>query len=231
MLIAIIAAMEEEISPLKSQLQNIVTETIAGFEFYRGSLYSKNVILLKSGIGKVNAAMSTTLLLKLFKPDYVINTGSAGGFSLDLNIGDLIVSNKVCHHDVDVSAFGYELGQLPGLPNYFLPDPRLLKKTMAHLDLLSDVPHRVGLIASGDRFVHEESDVAELKVQFPEIMACEMEAAAVAQACHHFNVPFVVIRAISDIPGKENAISFETFLIHAAQNYTQFLLSMLKDME
>ena len=229
MLIAIVAAMEEEITPLKSKIQPITSEIIGGFEFHRGSIYGKELILLKSGIGKVNTAIGTALLLKLFKPDYVINTGSAGGFNLDLNIGDIIVSDKVCHHDVDLSAFGYDLGQLPQLPTYFLPDDKLVKTTVAHLNRLDNVPYHLGMIASGDRFVHDENDVASVKEKFPDIMACEMEAAAVAQTCHQFCTPFVVIRAISDIPGKKNVIAFETFLSQAVQTYTKFLLSMLED--
>lgn len=111
--------MEEEVTILRDQLKNATQENIAGCEFTTGVYEDKEVILLKSGIGKVNAAVSTTLLLDRFQPDYVINTGSAGGFHHTLNVGDIVISTDVRHHDVDVTIFDYEYGQVPGLPGCF----------------------------------------------------------------------------------------------------------------
>ena len=116
MKVAIIGAMEEEVTILRDKLENLKQETIAGSEFNIGTLNGVDVIVLKSGIGKVNAAMSTTILLEKFKPDYVINTGSAGGYHEELNVGDVVISTEVRHHDVDVTIFGYEYGQVPQLP-------------------------------------------------------------------------------------------------------------------
>ena len=228
MLIAIIAAMEEENASLRIQLKNIKTEIMHGFEFCCGTIYGKDVVLLKSGVGKVNAAISTTLLLHQYKPDYVINTGTAGGFDPSLNIGDLVISENVLHHDVNVTSFGYEAGQLPGLPTLFSPDKQLLAITIKQLDAL-DIPYRQGLIASGDRFIHEGNDVNTIRRLFPDMMACEMEAAAVAQVCYKFKIPFIVIRAISDIPGKENVRDFKIFLKTSTQTYTRLLIEMLRN--
>lgn len=116
MKLAVIGAMEEEVTILRSKLKDAKQEMIAHCEFTTGDYEGIEVILLKSGIGKVNAAISTTLLLDRFKPDYVINTGSAGGFHHTLNVGDVVISTDVRHHDVDVTAFDYEYGQVPGLP-------------------------------------------------------------------------------------------------------------------
>jgi len=231
MKIAIIGAMEEEVTLLRSKLSNLTTEVHAGFEYYLGQIGQIEVALLRSGIGKVNAAISTTLLLELYQPDYVINTGSAGGFHTDLNVGDIVISSSVCHHDVDVTPFGYDLGQVPGLPPCFMPDDHLVKIAQGAIEDLQEVVHMHGLIATGDRFMHHEEDVTNTRNNFPDMIACEMEAAAVAQVCHSFSKPFVIIRSLSDIAGKENAITFEKYLEQAATHSAKVILAMLTKLE
>ncbi len=125
MKIAIIGAMEEEVTLLRDNIKESTQETVAGCEFTFGKMRGADVILLRSGIGKVNAAMSTTILEK-YKPDCIINTGSAGGFNPELNVGDAVISTEVRHHDVDVTAFGYEYGQVPQLPAAFIADDKLI---------------------------------------------------------------------------------------------------------
>lgn len=227
MKIAIIGAMEEEVALLRSKLENQTTEIYAGFEYYLGQIADKQIVLLRSGIGKVNAAISTAILLQIFKPDYVINTGSAGGFHTDLEVGDIVISSAVCHHDVDVTPFGYDLGQVPGLPACFLPDQKLIDAAKNSIESLKEVTHMHGLIATGDRFMHQPEDVNNTRKNFPEMIACEMEAAAVAQVCHTFEKPFVIIRSLSDIAGKENAKTFEQYLEQAATHSAKVILGML----
>jgi adenosylhomocysteine nucleosidase len=231
MKIAIIGAMEEEVSLLRSKLSNLSTEVHAGFEYYLGQIGTVDVALLRSGIGKVNAAISSTLLLELYQPDYVINTGSAGGFHTDLNVGDIVISSSVCHHDVDVTPFGYELGQVPGSPPCFMPDPHLIKIAQHAIESLQEVVHMHGLIATGDRFMHQADDVTQTRTNFPDMIACEMEAAAVAQVCHSFSIPFVIIRSLSDIAGKENAVTFEKYLEQAATHSAKVILAMLTQLQ
>lgn len=231
MKIAIIGAMEEEVALLRSKLDNLQTEVHAGFEYYTGQIEGTEIALLRSGIGKVNAAVSTTLLLQVYQPDYVINTGSAGGFHTDLNVGDVVISSSVCHHDVDVTPFGYALGQVPGLPACFMPDQHLVKAAQEAIEDLKEVVHMHGLIATGDRFMHKEDDVNATRENFPEMIACEMEAAAVAQVCHSFSIPFVIIRSLSDIAGKENAVTFEKYLEQAATHSAKVILTMLKKLQ
>lgn len=228
MKIGLIGAMEEEVALLRGRLNNLQAHTKAGFVFYTGQLAGHEVVLLRSGIGKVNAAISTTLLLDTYQVDAVINTGSAGGFDPELNVGDVIIGTKVCHHDVDVTAFGYEAGQVPGLPTCFLADPKLVALAEAAVSELPNLHAKTGLIASGDRFMHDPDDVARVRQRFPAMLAVEMEAAAIAQACHLFETPFVIIRALSDIAGKENAQTFEQYLQTAAEHAAQLILSMLK---
>ena len=127
MKIAIIGAMEEEVTLLRDKIENKTVEVIAGCEFTTGTYGGVDVVLLRSGIGKVNAAMSTTILLEKYNPDYVINTGSAGGYDPELNVGDLVISTEVRHHDVDCTVFGYEYGQVPQLPAAFHADKELFK--------------------------------------------------------------------------------------------------------
>ena len=122
MKIGIIGAMEPEVAILREQISNRETITVAGCEFYSGELAGHQVILTRSGIGKVAASIATTILLERFAPDCVINTGSAGGFDPELHVGDVVISNDVRHHDVDVTAFGYEPGQLPQQPAAFASD-------------------------------------------------------------------------------------------------------------
>jgi len=227
MTFGIIGAMEQEIALLRQQLQDASHSQKAGFDFYRGTLSGHDVVLVKSDIGKVNAAIATTLLLDDYAPDVVINTGSAGGFDSELEVGDLIIGEKVCHHDVDVTPFGYEAGQVPGLPPCFLADPQWVRRARAAA-AATGLKHKTGLIASGDRFMHDPDDVARVRARFPAMLAAEMEAAAIAQACHRFDTPFVIIRALSDIAGKENAVTFEQFLETAARRSAELILALLR---
>ncbi|SMR71669.1 adenosylhomocysteine nucleosidase [Marinobacterium sediminicola] len=226
--IALIGAMDQEIELLKNSLDDLESRSICGFDFYTGTMHGVEVVLLKSGIGKVNAAIGTTLLLQAFSPDCVINTGSAGGFDSRLNVGDVVISDEVRHHDVDVTVFGYEPGQVPGLPPAFTADPLLAR--MAE-ECISQLPHTNtvrGLIATGDSFMNCPERVAHTRKIFPAMQAVEMEAAAIAQTCHQFETPFIVIRALSDIAGKESNLSFEQFLDTAAKHSAEMVMALVQ---
>jgi adenosylhomocysteine nucleosidase len=229
--VAIIGAMEEEVSILRDKMTDREEITIANSEFSTGKLNGVHVILLKSGIGKVNAAMSTAILLERFNPDYVINTGSAGGFLPSLNVGDVVISTEVCHHDVDVTAFGYEYGQVPGLPPAFLADEKLVQIAEKSAENISDIQVVKGLIATGDSFMNDPARVEFVRKQFNELYAVEMEAAAIAQVCYQFNTPFVIIRALSDIAGKESNVSFEQFLQTAALHSANLVMNMVENLK
>lgn len=226
--VAIIGAMDEEVAILREKISNRQETTVAGSVFYTGTLNGYDVILLKSGIGKVNAAISTTILLQQFKPDYVINTGSAGGHLATLNVGDIVISSEVRHHDVDVTIFNYEYGQVPGLPAAFKADENLIALAEKSAEGNTNVQVVTGLIATGDSFMNDPERVAFVSEKFGDLYAVEMEAAAVAQVCHQFGVPFVVIRALSDIAGKESNVSFEQFLQTAAVNSSMVVEKMVE---
>lgn len=228
MKIAVIGAMEQEVELLRNVIDDKKVVTIANSEYTTGTYKGKEVILLKSGIGKVNAAMSTTLLLHEFKPDVVINTGSAGGYDPNLDVGAIVISDEVRHHDVDVTIFNYEIGQVPQLPAAFKSDERLMKIAKEAVSEIGEHQYTVGLICSGDAFMNDPQRVEQVRGHFPEMIAVEMEAAAVAQVCYQFNTPFVVIRALSDIAGKESNISFDEFLPVAAKHSTEIVLKTIE---
>ena len=227
MKIAVIGAMEEEVEYLREEVASAQATTIAGCEFIEGEIEGRQIVLVKSGIGKVNAAVATTLLLTHFKPDVVLNTGSAGGFQESLEVGTVVISDEVRHHDVNVTAFGYEHGQVPGHPPAYKADSRLVDVARAAVEEIGKHAHATGLIASGDTFMSDAAHVNEVKRLFPTMIAAEMEAAAVAQVCHQFGTPFVVIRALSDIAGKESSISFDEFLPVAARHSTDIVLKAI----
>ena len=228
MRIGVIGAMEEEVEMLRASLEDPAAEVIANSEFTTGTYNGQEIVLLKSGIGKVNAAMSTTILLQHFTLDMVINTGSAGGFDQELEVGAIVISDEVRHHDVDVTAFGYEMGQVPQLPAAFRSDAALMELAEKAVEELGEHAYAVGLIATGDSFMNDPVRVETVRSQFPGMKAAEMEAAAVAQVCHQFEVPFVVIRALSDIAGKESDISFDEFLPQAARHSTDIVLNVIE---
>ncbi|MCA0969995.1 5'-methylthioadenosine/S-adenosylhomocysteine nucleosidase [Halobacillus litoralis] len=227
MTIGIIGAMDEEVELLKQTMTNTKEQEVAGSLFIEGQLHEKDVVLLKSGIGKVNAAMSTTILHERYDLEAVINTGSAGGFAKELEVGDVVVSTLVTHHDVDVTAFQYEYGQVPGMPAMYAADEKLVNQAMEAVEQTSAKASK-GIIATGDSFMQEQTRVDFVRGQFPEMIAAEMEAAAIAQVCYKYGTPFVVIRALSDIAGKESSISFDQFLPKAAENAATMIMTMVK---
>lgn len=231
MKIGIIGAMDEEVAILKEKIQNREDLTIGKSEFSIGKIDNIDVVLLKSGIGKVNAAVGTTLLLDHFKPDYVLNTGSAGGYHNELNVGDIVISTDVRHHDVDVTIFGYEYGQVPQMPPGFTPDARLVEKAEKAAVGITGIKVAKGLIVTGDSFMNDPERVEFVRGKFTDLYAVEMEAAAIAQVCHLFNVPFVIIRSLSDIAGKDSNISFDQFLETAALHSATLILNIINEFE
>src|SRR5690625_1126730 len=227
MTIAIIGAMEEEVGLLLDKMDIQAKETIANCLFIRGTLKEKELILLRSGIGKVNAAMATTILHERYQPNVVINTGSAGGLDSQLSIGDIIISDRVVHHDVDATAFDYEYGQVPGMPFYYESDPKLIKMVEQSIQEINKVKCQQGLIATGDSFIQEPEAMQAIQEKFPDVIAAEMEAVAIAQVCHQYETPFVVIRALSDIAGKESAHSFDQFVEQAAQHAAELIIKVV----
>ncbi|WP_067837171.1 5'-methylthioadenosine/S-adenosylhomocysteine nucleosidase [Amphibacillus sediminis] len=230
MTIGIIGAMDQEISMLKNNMEIESEITIANCTFIKGTLNHKAVVLLKSGIGKVNAALATTILHERYKPAYVINTGSAGGLATDLNVGDIVIGSEVIHHDVDVTAFDYQYGQVPGMPVTYQADQVLIQQVEKVLETFASIASKQGLIATGDSFMSDPNRVNAVRKLIPEVMAVEMEAAAIAQVCYQYEVPFVTIRALSDIAGKESHLSFDQFLDLAAKHAAELIIKVIENL-
>lgn len=227
----IIGAMEPEVAILKKNLENCVITEHAGYTFYQGTLNGQDIVLVQSGIGKVAAALATALLIDKFSPDYVVNTGSAGGFDQSLKVGDIVISSEVKYHDVDVTAFGYEIGQLPGNPASYLPHQVLVDAAKTSIASLDNINTLVGLITTGDTFMTKDDDIAKARKNFPTMAAVEMEGAAIAHTCHQFAVPFVIIRSMSDIAGKESPTSFEAYLETASVNSSAMVTAMIAELK
>jgi adenosylhomocysteine nucleosidase len=226
---AIIGAMQEEIDCLLSVIENKKEVEIKGFKYYEGILNSKEVVISLSGIGKVNATVGTTLLIDKFNPDYIINTGSAGGFSEKLNIKDIVISSEVIHCDADSRGFGYQYGQIPQMPHMYYPNKHLVEKAEEVAREIEGVNVYKGLIGSGDSFISNEQQITHLQTYLPGLLAAEMEGAAIAQTCYLLNKPFVIIRAISDIVVKDgNAITFDEFVVEAGKTSASLIQRLLE---
>jgi len=197
--IGIIGAMELEVSELKSQLEDIQIIEKTGMKFYEGKLNGKNVVIVQSGIGKVNAGVCTQILIDAFGVDAVINTGVAGSLRAEINIGDIVVSTDACEHDMDVSALGYEPGIIPQMAeSFFKADKDLVDKAIAVCkEVNPDIEVYEGRVLSGDQFISDNA-VKDRLIKHFQGSCTEMEGAAVAHVAYLNQIPYVVIRAISD---------------------------------
>ena len=211
MKIGIIAAMEQEAREIIDHLTGLRKSVKGNQRFYEGSIEGTEIVLVQSGIGKVNAAIATTLLIDAFKAEAVINTGSAGGIGEGLNVEDLIISSELAYNDADARAFGYDFGQIPQMPPRYSSDQHLIsvfKQAAGNRNW--DI--KEGLIVTGDSFISDKSRILEIRDQFKDVLVTEMEGTAVAQTCYQFSIPFVVIRAVSDVADEEASVSFEEFI-------------------
>jgi len=236
-MIGIIGAMEDELTLLRSVMENNVIEKSGIFEFIQGKLESKDAVLLRSGIGKVNAAVSCAVLIQHYKPKLVINTGVAGGIDPALSFGDIIIANGLLYHDVDVTAFNYKPGQLPGQPpifpvaeKYLLAAENAMDELKAEKRFPEKFNHVRGIIGSGDVFMHQKERIDAVRLTFPEIKAVEMESAAIAHTCYLFDVPFLIIRSLSDIAGHESPKTFQEYTPFASENSADLVRRIVKNL-
>lgn len=229
MKIGIIAAMPEELKVLVEHLTNPQKHLRLGHVYYSGSIGRHEVVLVESGIGKVMSAMSVAVLVNDFKVTAIINTGSAGAVAPGLEIGDVVVADRLVYHDVDVTAFGYDYGQMARQPLYYEASRYLVSEMRKVLDKTQQTS-RVGLIATGDSFIAGQDKIDQIKAHFPDVLAVEMEGAAIAQATHSIGLPFMVIRAMSDTASHDANITFDEFIHHAGQRSAETLIAFLKDL-
>ncbi|MBO6047254.1 MAG: 5'-methylthioadenosine/adenosylhomocysteine nucleosidase [Erysipelotrichaceae bacterium] len=217
-MLGIIGAMKEEVSEVLALMTVKDEQEVLNYHFFHGTLAGYDTVVVQGGVGKVNATISTTLLLENYKIDHIINIGSAGGLRLNQEVGDIIIGERVAHHDVDLVGFDYEYGALPGLPVYYEADQRMIKLSKEILNNLALTAHN-GLIVSGDQFVHRQDQVDVINSHYPDALCSDMEAASIAQTCTVFKVPFIITRGLSDIFNKGNNMTqFDQYLAKAAKS-------------
>lgn len=227
-MIGIIGAMKQEVDQLLSLMKVTEDSYDCGYHFYKGLMADKDVVVVQGGIGKVNASLSAAILLKDYPIDYVINIGSAGGLKEQENIGDIIIGEKVIHHDFDLTGFGRPIGQVPDMPHYFEADSKMIE--LAHQILEKNNQKAfIGVIASGDQFVCREDQVRFILKNIPDALCAEMEAASIAQICFIFKKPFLITRGISDVYNKgSNSIQFDQYLEKASRSSALMCYEMVK---
>lgn len=228
MVIGIIGAMDEEVKILLDNIKIDNKKIKAKMEFVSGVLWGKNVVVVRCGIGKVNAAVCTQILIDDYKVDNIINVGVAGGIGIEINPGDLVVADSLVQHDMDTSAFGDKLGQIPRLEVFdFKCDNELVRLAKEACKSSSGHKSFVGRIVSGDQFIADVNKIKWLQEEF-QALACEMEGASIAQVAYLNSVPFVIIRSISDNANNGAHIDFEKFIPIAVENSTKILKNMLE---
>ena len=228
-MIGIIGAMEEEIAKLKDSMDNIKIEKIAGMEFYCGEIAGKPVTVVRSGIGKVNAAACTQILADRFHVDRVINTGIAGSLRNEINIGDIVLSTDAVIHDMNVEGFGYPRGQVPRMDVFAFPtDEDLRKKAKGICDECIGVGVYEGRILSGDIFVSDRGIKEDLQRTF-DGFCTEMEGAAIAQVAYLNNIKCLIIRAISDKADDSASVDYPEFEKQAIKNCVKLTLKLIEN--
>jgi adenosylhomocysteine nucleosidase len=227
MRIGVIVAMQKELKLLLPLIENIETREKGRYTLYMGQLSGHELMVMQAGIGKVNAALCTQTLIDTFKPELFVNSGVAGGADASMHVLDLFVATGVAYHDVWCGP-ETEYGAAAGFDRILKADERVYK--IADKILQSD-KLKLGLICSGDKFISQEQEVAEIKSHFPEALAIDMESGAIAQVCVMNKTPFAVLRVISDTPGQEENISqYENFWADAPQETFEALRNILKEL-
>lgn len=232
MTIGIIGAMEEEITNVLEDMNVVATKNALGLDFYLGTLNNSNnnIVLVRSGIGKVNAALCAQVLIDLFAVDAIINVGVAGAIDKNIKIGDIVISTDAVQHDFDTSALGDEPGVISRMDtSVFHADPRLIESAKKAVEGIG-FPVYEGRIASGDQFVSEPALKEKIAKLFNPI-CCEMEGAAIAHACYLNRVPFVIIRAISDNAEEGCDVNYERFFRESAVTAGRIIKNMIAEIQ
>lgn len=227
-MLGIIGAMEEEVAALIGKMEEKSSKTIAAMEFHKGVLEKKEVIVVRSGIGKVNAALCSQILVDCYKVDAIVNTGIAGSLNNEINIGDIVLSSDALQHDVDVTCFGYAPGQIARVDTVSFPaDEKLLQLAKECCETVNpDIQVHVGRVVSGDQFISDKEKKKWLTTQF-DGFCTEMEGAAIAQAAYLNKIPYLVIRAISDKADDSATVDYPVFEAEAIRHTVKLVLQLL----
>ena len=227
-MIGIIGAMEEEVQELIADLESAEKKTVASMDFYKGTLYGKDCVIVKSGVGKVNATLCTQILADFYRPEALINTGVAGSLDAQINIGDMVVSEDAVQHDMDASAVGDPVGQVPRMDVLAFPaDPVLVKKAVeANQKANPDIQTFTGRVASGDQFISGGEKKKQIQENF-HARCAEMEGAAIAHGAYLNKIPYVILRAISDKADGSVQMDYPTFEKQAIVHCVRLLRELI----
>lgn len=227
--IGIIVAMEEELEAVLDIMDNIEEKEIYGLTFKTGQIEKNKIIVVKCGVGKVNAARVTQILIDTFNVKCVINVGAAGALNPFLNIGDIVIGEKLIQHDFDITAFDHDKGYITGVGDYIYSDSELIEKFENAANNLKGKDYKIkkGIIATGDIFCTDIEMKNKIFSKF-DADCVEMEGAAIAQVCYLDKIPFIVIRSISDSPNGNNEIDFDKFVELASKRCANILREFLK---
>ena len=222
-MIGIIGAMDEEISVILSEMNNISEYNINNIKFYKGKIYDKDLVLVKSGIGMVNASIITTLLIKEFDVNKILFSGVAGSLNKNINVGDIVIADSLVEYMFNAIEFGYEIRQIPRMENSVFKSENLLNKIR---DILKNDSIFYGKILSGDKFVSNLEEKEKIGKKF-DALAVDMESAAVAHCAYILGVEFAIIRSISDSLNSDSVMEYAEFVNVAAMNSKEILLKLL----
>ncbi|MCI7241089.1 MAG: 5'-methylthioadenosine/adenosylhomocysteine nucleosidase [Bacilli bacterium] len=227
--IGIIFAMKEELDSLLKYLKIEKEYNIFDLKFYEGMIHNNYCILTESGVGKVNSARCTQILIDNMDVDMIINIGVAGGISEKLKVCDIVIGEKLVQHDFDITAFNHEKGYIPNVGVYIDSDTYLVNIAK---ECINNKKYNVvsGIIASGDIFCTESWMSKKINTKF-NALCVEMEGASIAQVCYLSNIPFIVIRSISDVPNNNNVLTYEEFLNESSKNVSNFIYEIIKNIK
>lgn len=226
-MIGIIGAMDMEINGLRAAMQSVREEQVGSLTFYCGALGREEIVLVKSGVGKVFAALCAQTMILQYHPQYIINTGVAGALHPDLHIAAIVVGSAAVQHDMDTSALGDPVGLISGMNLIEIPTDQALSEQLSAVAQSLGIQTAAGVIASGDQFIGATEEKQRIAEQFHAI-ACEMEGGAIAQVCRANDVPFALLRAISDGAGGDGATDYTAFAKLAADQSIRLLSAFLR---
>ncbi|AFS78541.1 bifunctional 5'-methylthioadenosine/S-adenosylhomocysteine nucleosidase MtnN [Gottschalkia acidurici 9a] len=230
MSIGIIVAMNEELEVILREMQKEKTEVRANMEFHVGDLLGKKIVAVVCGIGKVNSAICTQVLISEYGVSKIVNIGIAGGIGKDIVPGDIVIGDSLVQHDMDATAFGDKVGQIPRLDTFdFKSDKLLVDLAKGVCESITEHKSYIGRIATGDQFVADVEKIKWLSEEF-NALACEMEGGSIAHTCYLNNIPFIVIRSISDNANTGAHMDFEKFKYIAVENSSNILKNMISNM-
>lgn len=228
-MIGIIAAESKEMNEIKKLMKNIEEKDLLNLQFFTGKIEEAECVLVECGEGKVNAARTTQVMIDNFKIDKLVNVGSAGAINEDLNVKDVVIADKLVQYDFDISGLGYEKGEICNIGKYIYCDKTLVEECQEAIENIENESYKVviGTIATADSFC-DKPEIAKMVRKEFNAECVEMEGAAVAQVCYLDQIPFLVIRGISDTPNGNNKIDFRKYLEIASKQSAKILQNLIK---